>query len=137
MKTFICLVLCALVAATYAAPARLSLQDRAEIEGFMDFLKKAGKVALKVAPHLLNGGAEAQDDDDDDNDGLANIEVLLSQSLQDRAEIEGFLSTLGKIGKGALGLIGGRAQEQEMTQAEAQFWGSLVKTGLGLLGKKK
>ena len=127
--------------------------DRAEMEGFLDILKKVGKGALKVAPLLLNGGAEVQDndksqaevqfwgallrgamklaphvigavggevevqDDDDDDNDLVNIEALLSQSLRDRAEMEGFLDILKKVGKGALKvaplLLNGGAEVQE------------------------
>ena len=132
MKTFICLVLCALVAATYAAPARMSLQDRAEIEDFFDLIKK-------VAPHAfggLGGGAEVQDDDDDD-DAPAKIEALLSQSLQDRAEMESFWDILKKVGKVALGALGDRGQEQEVNQAEAQFWGSVLEVLDNMFGGKK
>ena len=181
MKILICLVLCALAATTYAAPARFNLQDRAEMEGFFDFIKKAGKGLLKAAPHIigaLGDGVNVQDDDEDDNnDDLANIEALLSQSFQDRAEMEGFFDFIKKAGKGLLkaaphiiGALGDgvnvqdddddddeddnhlananieallsqalqdRAQEQRLKQAEAQFWGSLLKGGLKLLGKKK
>ena len=211
MKSFICLVLCALVAATYAAPARFSnqaanieallsqsLQDRAEMEGIFSFLKKAGKGLLKAAPHIigaLGDGGKVQADDDDDDDDIANIEALFSQSFQDRAEMEGIFSFLKKAGKGllkaaphiigalgdgaekqdddddddapakieallsqslqdraemenfwdilkkvgkvALGALGDRGQEQEVNQAEAQFWGSVLTRALNLLGKKK
>ena len=87
-----------------------SLQDTAEIEG--GGLKKIGMGALKLAKAIrvlgngaegalkfvpkvidvLGGGAEMQD--------LAKIDVLLSQSLQDSAEMEG--DQLKRIGKGAL-----------------------------------
>ena len=61
------------------------------------------KGTLKLAPHIIRGiggGVEVQDDDDTDDDDRANIEAFLSQSLQDRAEIEGKL--LKKIAKGFL-----------------------------------
>ena len=103
MKTLICLVLCALVAATYAAPVRSNM-NQAEAQFWGSLLKRA----LKLSPHIIrgiSGGVEVQDDDGDENDDdLVNIEALLSQSAsqQDRAEIEGFFKLLKKIGKGAL-----------------------------------
>ena len=103
MKTLICLVLCALVAATYAAPVRSNM-NQAEAQFWGSLLKRA----LKLSPHIIrgiSGGVEVQDDDGDENDDdLVNIEALLSQSasLQDRAEIEGFFKLLKKIGKKAL-----------------------------------
>ena len=119
MKTFICLVLFALVATTYTAPARSSM-NQAEAQFWRDLLKKVGKGALKVAPHVLDalgGGAEMQDEDDDD---LANIETLFSQRLQNRAEVEGFMDILKTIGKGAmkvapyaLDVLGGGAEMQD------------------------
>ena len=104
MKTLICLVLCALVASTYAAPASLEemqaqlrkMQQHAEIEGFFSSLKN---IAKKVAPYAkkgldiynkVNGGVEIQDDDDDD---IAQMEAYLS-NLQRQAEIEGLLNAL-------------------------------------------
>ena len=87
MKILICLFLCALVVATtYAAPAR-SNKNQAEAQFWGSLLKGA----LKLAPHIIreiNGGVEVQDNDDTDDDP-ANIEAFLSQSLQDRAEMEG------------------------------------------------
>lgn len=107
MKTIICLVLCALVATTYAAPARSNI-NQAEAQFWGTLLKGA----LKLAPHIIrgiSGGVEVQDsnDGDENDDDLVNIETLLSQSasLQDRAEIEGFLKVLKKIGKGALKVV--------------------------------
>ena len=148
MKIIICLVLCAFVATTYAAPTtledavgRLLLaglksreqqqanrvqvmdddddDDMALIEGwFGKAFKKAKNLGKKVAPYAkkgydlyraANGGVEAQDDDDDDR---AEIEALI-QSLKDRAELESFWSTLGKIGKTALGVIGKKWTESQ------------------------
>ena len=116
MKTLICLVLCALVATIYAAPAR-STMNQAEAQFWGTLLKGA----LKLAPHLIrgiSGGVEVQDDDntddddranieaflnlvqDDGNTDYANIETFLSHSLQERAEMEG--DALKKIAKGIL-----------------------------------
>ena len=110
MKTLICLVLCALVASTYAAPASLEemqaqlrkMQQHAEIEGFFSSLKN---IAKKVAPYAkkgldlynkVNGGAEIQDDDDDDD--IAQMEAYLS-NLQRQAEIEGWFDKLKDVAK--------------------------------------
>ena len=90
MKTLICLVLCALVATTYAAPAR-SKTNQAEAQ-FLGAL-------LSFLPQVIRGitgGVESQNDDAD----LANIEAFLSQSLQDSAQMEG--DVLKRIAKGAL-----------------------------------
>ena len=174
MKTLICLFLCALVAATYGAPARSSSEmNQAEAQFWGALLRGAVKLAphvigavgggaevqdndksqaeaqlwgallrgaMKLAPHVIGavgGEVEVQDDDDDDND-LVNIEALLSQSLQDRAEMEGFLDILKKVGKGALKVAplllngGADVQDNDMSQAEAQFWGSLLRGAVKL-----
>ena len=113
MKTLILLVLCALVATTYAAPgifwnqAKTDMSE-AELQGFFGSLLKLGKKALPHVIKAVGGGVEVQDDDDDDDDNTAIIEALLSsmqkeaqrkaalQSLQDRAVMEGWGSFLGK-----------------------------------------
>ena len=95
MKTLICLVLCALVASTYAAPASdlveiqaqlRSLQDQAEIEGWFSNIVSGAKKGLDIY-NKLNGGVELQDDDDDDD--IAQMEAFLN-NLQEQAEIEKF-----------------------------------------------
>ena len=177
MKTLICLVLFALVASTYAAPASLEemqaelrkMQQHAQIEGFFSSLKN---IAKKVAPYAkkgldlynkVNGGAELQDDDDDDD--IAQMEAYLS-NMQRQAEIEGFFSSLKNIAKKVApyakkGLdiynkVNGGAEIQQddddddiaqlqaflsnMDEAEQQnFWSTLGKIGKGalsLVGKK-
>ena len=90
MKTIICLALCALVATTYAAPAR-SRTNQAEAQFLGALLSFIPQVIRKIT-----GGVEVQDDDVD----LANIEAFLSQSLQNSAQMEG--DVLKKISRGAL-----------------------------------
>ena len=103
MKTLICLVLCALVASTYAAPASLEemqaklrkMQHHAEVEGFFSSLRN---IARK-----MNGGVEMQQDDDD-NDVVAQLQAFLSN--MNEAELQSFWKTAGKIGKFGLSLLG-------------------------------
>ena len=123
MKTLICVAVLALVASAIASPAFNraainSFDQLAEIEGFFSSLKRMGGNALKGALGSVLGGGRIQQDDSsdyndnsDDSDGsLALLGALLDkmerdaekkvmlQSLKDRANAEGFWSTVGKVG---------------------------------------
>ena len=119
MKTLICLVLCALVASTYAAPASdraeiqallRSLQRQAEIEGWFSKIVSGVKKAMPYAKkgldiyNKMNGGAEMQDDDDDDDDDIVQLQAFLSNTNE--AEQQSFWSTMKSIGPGVLRVLG-------------------------------
>ena len=90
MKTTICLLLCALVATTYAAPAQMKTnQAEAQFIG--------GLFKLPNIIHGLTDGNEVDLQDDDDD--FATIETLLSQRLQGTAEIEGIRNLFRKARK--------------------------------------
>ena len=133
MKTLILLVLCALVATTYAAPGIFWNQAKEHAD--------ISQAESQFWGSLLKGTIQVRFEDDDGEDDLANIEALISQSLHDRAEMEGFFDVLKKAGKLALKVaphvIGGEAEIQgDKSEAEAQFWASVLKGGLSMLGKK-
>ena len=72
----------------------------------MSGVKKAMPYAKKGLDiyNKMNGGVEMQDDDDDDGDDIVQIQAFLSS--MNEAELQSWLSTLGKVGKVGLSLLG-------------------------------
>lgn len=114
MKTLVCLVLCALVATTYAAPA--SFSDQAQLEGFFSNLVKIIKKVAPLAKKAYDGDAAMQDDSKYDNNH-AKVAALI-HLLNNEAAVEGFGSFLKKVFKV------GRKTAPYVTKG-LQFWNDL------------
>ena len=164
-KVTVCLVLCALMATAYTAPAP------ARTQAWWQLIGKGLSHLIPDEERAINQGwkslvdADMQDDDDDDD--MAQIEALL-QDLQNEVELQSFWNKVKNFGKKALAIgkkygpaakkaydiyNGGvniqddnddddRAQIEALLQslhenAEEEGWKDWLRTGLSIVGKKK
>ena len=60
------------------------LKDQAELQGFMDFMKKAGKLGMKVAPHVIGAltGGKAQDYDDNNDAEAQRLGTIIEHAIR-------------------------------------------------------